>query len=161
MRGEQPLPQRPELVAGDDHVAQREPGDAGHGQREPVRSALNPRAPGYRVLDQLDELPVRPALRPGGVERHVVRPLAGLDRQACDIGHRDGLDVEPSVTGDEEHRHPAQRPGDVVDEDVAGPVRERGPDDRVRRGGSANEILRLGLAAEVRGTATCAPHWPR
>ena len=61
----------------------------------------------------------------------------------------DRLDRIAAVAGDAEDRQASKCPGEVVEEDVAGPERHRRANDRVTRDRRANDVLGLGLGAEV------------
>ena len=79
----------------------------------------------------LDELVEVERLGPGREDLRVVVVLSELDTQVGDVVDEHRLNAVAAVARDAEYRQSAQRPGHVVDEDVAGSVEERGSDDRV------------------------------
>ena len=107
---EQAGEQRVELVARDDHVAQAEPCGLRDTERQPRRSAPDPRAPADGLPDQPDEIAVGEPLGAGCIERDVVSSDAGVDGDPGHVPHRDGLHLVAPVTRYEEQRQAPQRP---------------------------------------------------
>src|SRR5207248_1749426 len=77
-----------ELVVRHDDVAQEAARCADQAQPEATGTGTNDAASADRIADELDELPEREDLRPGGVDD---RAVPCIDAEACNVAERHGL----------------------------------------------------------------------
>ena len=86
-----------------------------------------------------------------GIHSHVAVDHGGLGADARDVLDMDGLDGVAAACRHGEDWHPAQDPGDVVEQNVVLATKYQGwPDNRVRHAGFGKYLLDERLAAEVR-----------
>ena len=95
------------------------------------------------------KFPVGERLRPDGIDDNVLTLLALFDGQTRQIINVNWLQTVLPVAKYPEHRQSSQSPGDVVDEDVLFPKKNRRAKDGVGNTGGDKGLLQNRLASEI------------
>ena len=147
--GQQSRHQAVNLVPGQRHVPQHQAGQPGQGEPRGRRRVHQPDAGVHRLGQQPQQLLEGEGVRPGGVGDKTVVPRAGRHRQVRQVPGMDGLDLVIAAPEDGEDREPPQRPGHVVQQQIALAEDQGGPDDGVGDTHILKNLLHLTLAPEV------------